>query len=106
MWLPVGGHRFCPLAVSGIALVEICSCTFVGPRSVRNKLKSYEEVMKILEAFALTNSSRAAGELAGCCHHTVAHMSLCARPVPSPSDPSRSTRSWTRFRSLWNARTA
>ena len=38
-----------------------------------NKLKSYEEVMQILEAFALTNSYRAAAELAGCSHHTVAH---------------------------------
>jgi len=36
-------------------------------------LKSYEEVMEILEAFALTNCYRAAGELAGCSHHTVAH---------------------------------
>jgi len=36
-------------------------------------LKSYEEIMKILEAFDLTNSYRAAGELAGCSHHTVAH---------------------------------
>lgn len=36
-------------------------------------MKSYEEVMEILEAFALTNCYRAAGELAGCSHHTVAH---------------------------------
>ena len=36
-------------------------------------MKSYEEVMEILEAFALTNSYRAAGELAGCSHHTVEH---------------------------------
>ena len=36
-------------------------------------MKSYEGVMEILEAFALTNSYRAAGELAGCSHHTVAH---------------------------------
>jgi hypothetical protein len=36
-------------------------------------LKSYEEIMEILEAFALTNSYRAAGELAGCSHHTVEH---------------------------------
>ena len=39
----------------------------------RNELKSYEEIMEILEAFALTNSYRAAGELAGCSHHTVEH---------------------------------
>ena len=42
-------------------------------RAGRNKLKSYEEIMEILEAFALTNSYRAAGELAGCSHHTVEH---------------------------------
>ena len=36
-------------------------------------MKSYEGVMEILEAFALTDSYRAAGELAGCSHHTVAH---------------------------------
>lgn len=35
-------------------------------------MKSYEEVMEILEAFDLTGSFRAAGELAGCSHHTVA----------------------------------
>jgi hypothetical protein len=34
-------------------------------------LKSYEEIMEILEAFDLTCSYRAAGELAGCSHHTV-----------------------------------
>ena len=39
----------------------------------RNVLKSYEEIMEILEAFALTNSYRAAGELVGCSHHTVEH---------------------------------
>jgi transposase len=36
-------------------------------------LKSYEEIMEILEAFDLTGSLRAAGELAGCSHHTVEH---------------------------------
>jgi transposase len=39
----------------------------------RNLLKSDEEVMEILEAFDLTRSFRAAGELAGCSHHTVEH---------------------------------
>lgn len=34
-------------------------------------MKSYEEIMEILEAFDLTGSFRAAGELAGCSHHTV-----------------------------------
>jgi transposase len=36
-------------------------------------LKSYEEIMEILEAFDLTGSFRSAGELAGCSHHTVEH---------------------------------
>jgi hypothetical protein len=35
--------------------------------------KHAEEIMRILEAFDLTQSFRAAGELAGCDHHTVAH---------------------------------
>jgi len=35
-------------------------------------VKSYEEVMNILEAFDLTGSFRDAAELAGCSHHTVA----------------------------------
>jgi hypothetical protein len=37
----------------------------------RNELKSYEEIMEILEAYDLTGSLRAAAELAGCSHHTV-----------------------------------
>lgn len=36
-------------------------------------MKSYEEVMEILEAFDLTRSYRDAAELAGCSHHTVKH---------------------------------
>jgi hypothetical protein len=36
-------------------------------------LKSYEGIMEILEAFDLTGSFRAAGQLAGCSHHTVEH---------------------------------
>ncbi len=36
-------------------------------------MKLVEEIMRILEAFDLTGSYRAAGELAGCDHHTVAH---------------------------------
>jgi hypothetical protein len=35
-------------------------------------LKSAEEIMEILEAYDLTGSLRAAAELAGCSHHTVA----------------------------------
>jgi transposase len=37
-------------------------------------LKSDEEIMQILEAFDLTGSLRAAAELAGCSHHTVARL--------------------------------
>ena len=36
-------------------------------------MKSYEEIMEILEAFDLTRSYRDAAELAGCSHHTVAY---------------------------------
>ena len=37
-------------------------------------MKSAEESMQILEAFDLTGSLRAAAELAGCSHHTVARL--------------------------------
>lgn len=54
-------------------------------------MKHAEEIMKILEAFDLTQSYRAAGELAGCDHHTVAHWvarrdagELTAAPVRRP----------------------
>jgi len=52
-------------------------------------LKSYEEIMEILEAFDLTGSLRAAGELAGCSHHTV-EVYVARRDaglLPSPTDP-------------------
>jgi transposase len=42
------------------------------PADQEEHVKSYEEVMEILEAFDLTRSFRDAGELAGCSHHTVA----------------------------------
>jgi len=35
------------------------------------QVKSYEEIMEILEAYDLTGSLRDAAELAGCSHHTV-----------------------------------
>lgn len=54
-------------------------------------MKHAEEIMEILEAFDLTGSYRAAGELAGCDHHTVAHWvarrdagELTATPVRRP----------------------
>lgn len=43
-------------------------------------MKSYEETMRILEAFDLTGSYRAAAQLAGCDHHTVARC-VAARDV-------------------------
>jgi len=52
-------------------------------------VKSYEEIMEILEAFDLTGSFRAASELAGCSHHTV-EAYVARRDVgllPSPSVP-------------------
>ncbi len=39
----------------------------------RKDVKRPEEIMDILEAYDLTGSYRAAAELAGCDHHTVAH---------------------------------
>ncbi len=52
-------------------------------------MKSYEEVMEILEAFDLTRSYRDAAELAGCSHHTVA--AWVARrdrgELPVPGEP-------------------
>ena len=52
-------------------------------------MKSYEEVMEILEAFDLTRSFRDAGELAGCSHHTVADW-VAKRDrgeLPVPGEP-------------------
>ncbi|MGA2929246.1 MAG: IS21 family transposase [Solirubrobacteraceae bacterium] len=57
-------------------------------------MKKAEEVMEILEAFDLTGSFRAAGELVGCDHKTVAHwvavrdaagggLAVAARPRPA-----------------------
>ena len=54
-------------------------------------MKSAGEIMEILEAFDLTQSHRAAGELAGCSHHTVARYvtareqgGLTDRPAARP----------------------
>ena len=44
----------------------------LGDPSEEGIVKSYEETMRILEAFDLTGSYRAAAALAGCDHHTVA----------------------------------
>ena len=53
-------------------------------------MKSYEEVMEILEAFDLTRSYRDAAELAGCSHHTVADW-VAKRDrgeLPVPGEPA------------------
>jgi Mu transposase, C-terminal domain len=52
-------------------------------------LKSDEEIMEILEAFDLTNSFRAAGELAGCSHHTIEHYVALrdAGQLPTGGEP-------------------
>jgi Integrase core domain/Mu transposase, C-terminal domain len=54
-------------------------------------LKSAEEIMQILDSYDLTGSFRAAAELAGCSHHTVAaHVArrdapgVVDRPMPRP----------------------
>ena len=46
-------------------------------------MKSDGEVMEILEAYDLTNSLRAAAQLAGCSHHTVAKH-VAARDAGGP----------------------
>jgi transposase len=57
-------------------------------------LKSREEIMQILEAFDLTGSFRAAGELADCSHHTVAHYVELRDGglLPTPGEPTRRSR--------------
>jgi hypothetical protein len=56
------------------------------PVDREERVKYYEEVMEMLEAFDLTGSFRAAGELAGCSHHTVAHWVALGdqRLLPGP----------------------
>jgi transposase len=60
----------------------------------RNELKSYEEIMDILEAFDLTGSFRAAGQLAGCSHHTVEHYVALrdAGLLPTGAEPIERTK--------------
>src|SRR3954468_25104919 len=66
----MGGHRISPpfrperAAASGALSIEA---------AWRLGLKTPEEVMEILEAFDATGSLRAAAELVGCDHKTVAH---------------------------------
>jgi hypothetical protein len=49
-------------------------------------MKSGEEVMDILAAFDLTRSYRAAADLAGCDHHTVAHHVIMRDMGVAPGD--------------------
>ena len=66
--------------------------------------------MEILEAYDLTGSYRAAAELAGCDHHTVARYVQLREAGQSPVAGSiglgRSTSIWRRSRSWWSARAA
>ena len=57
-------------------------------------LKCREEIMQILEAFDLTGSLRAAGELSGCSHHTVAEWvaKRDAGLLAAPDEPVRRER--------------
>ncbi len=57
-------------------------------------MKSGEEIMRILEAFDLTQSYRDAAELAGCSHHTVAHWVARrdAGELPPPGEAGRRER--------------
>ena len=56
-------------------------------------MKHAEEIMRILEAFDLTQSYRAAGELAGCDHHTVAQLGGPSRCRRVDRDARRGARS-------------
>ncbi len=49
-------------------------------------MKSREEIMEILEAFDRTGSFRAARELAGCSHHSVAFWVACRDAGELPDD--------------------
>jgi hypothetical protein len=51
-------------------------------------VKSAEEIMEILEAFDLTRSLRAAAELAGCDHHTVARYVAAREAGALTADPA------------------
>jgi transposase len=64
------------------------------PIDREEQVKSREEIMRILEAFDLTQCYRTAGELAGCSHHTVAEW-VAKRDgglLPAPGEPVRRER--------------
>ena len=66
-----------------VALSRIAACGVFLPARLavaryirstgRKELKSYEEIMEMLEAFDLTESFRTATALVGCLRHTVEH---------------------------------
>ena len=59
-------------STTGALLLGVLS-VLKHPTTEEEHVKSYGEIMEILEAFDLTASYRDAGELAGCSYHTVAH---------------------------------
>ena len=74
------------------------------PVDQEEHVKSYEEVMEILEAFDLTGSYRDAAELAGCSHHTVADWvakrepgRVADRRARSVERPKLIDRSWPKI---------
>jgi len=60
-------------------------CRFVA-RVVSCGVKTSREIMEILEAYDLTGSYRAAAELSGCDHHTVARYVAMRAAGQSPVD--------------------
>ena len=115
-WRPVGSARLMSVARWGPPAG--CSSQIdwpvpTGPVDREEQLKSYEEIMEILEAFDLTGSFRAAAELAGCSQNTVEVLGGAPRRrraggagEPVERRERWSIRSWPRSRSWWNAPTA
>jgi hypothetical protein len=73
-------------------------------------VKSCEETIRILEAFDLTRSYRAAAQLAGCDHHTVARCVAARDAGRMTAEPAARdhliVRSGRRSRSGWSAAVA
>jgi hypothetical protein len=84
--IPIGGHLpprwwpgFSPWTARYLPLIN------TGCRSARvGGVKSGREIVEILEAYDLTGSYRAAAELAGCDHHTVARYVKLRAEGPQP----------------------
>jgi hypothetical protein len=79
------------------------------PGTPSSQVKTSREIMEILEAYDLTGSYRAAAELVGCDHHTVARYAKLRaqgeRPASAATGSGRSTSTWTRSRN-WSPRPA